>query len=65
MSDSFGLKNFGVNYTCLKSGASSALLHCHSKQDEFIMVLEGTATLFLGVGDNVRYKMKAGDCMGF
>jgi len=29
------------------------------------MVLEGTATLFLGVGDNVRYKMKAGDCMGF
>lgn len=60
--DYFGIKNFGVNYTTLEPGASSALLHSHSKQDEFIMVLEGTATLYLG---DTSHKMTSGDCMGF
>lgn len=62
LGDFFGLTNFGVNYTTLQPGASSALFHYHSKQDEFILILEGKATLYFG--DSVSI-MQAGDCMGF
>jgi uncharacterized cupin superfamily protein len=48
LGDHFGLTNFGVNLTHLLPGAASALAHSHSKQDEFIYVLEGTPTLILG-----------------
>lgn len=41
LGDIFGIKNFGVNLTRLSPGAVSALHHCHSRQDEFIYVLEG------------------------
>ena len=58
----FGLSNFGVNLTSLKPGSASALKHYHLKQDEFIYVLSGAATLVLG-DDQVL--MKAGDCVGF
>ncbi|MCR9142425.1 MAG: cupin domain-containing protein [bacterium] len=58
----FGLKNFGVNLTRLAPGAASALLHKHSKQDEFIYVLEGTPTLLLDEEDHI---LQAGDCVGF
>src|SRR5262249_61840199 len=40
LGDLFGLKNFGVNLTRLLPGGESALLHRHSKQDEFIYILE-------------------------
>ena len=36
LGDLFGLKNFGVNLTRLAPGAESALLHRHSRQDEFV-----------------------------
>ena len=36
LGDIFGLKNFGVNLTKLYPGGESALLHRHSRQDEFI-----------------------------
>ena len=58
----FGLQNFGVNHTTLAPGASSALQHHHSKQDEFVYVLQGTATLRLG---NEEFEMTAGSCTGF
>ena len=35
LGDLFGLKNFGVNLTRLAPGGESALLHRHSRQDEF------------------------------
>jgi len=41
LGDLFGLKNFGVNLTTLAPGGQSALMHRHSKQDEFIFILEG------------------------
>lgn len=47
LGDHFGLTHFGVNLTELAPGAISALLHHHSKQDEFIYILEGTPTLLL------------------
>lgn len=35
-----GLKNFGVNLVKLAPGSRSALRHWHTRQDEFIYVLE-------------------------
>jgi uncharacterized cupin superfamily protein len=58
----FGLTQFGVNLTHLSPGAVSALAHSHSKQDEFIFILEGTPTLVLG---EQEFSMTAGDCYGF
>lgn len=58
----FGLSNFGVNHTKLEPGAMSALLHSHSKQDEFIYILEGTPTVKIG---DEEYKMNPGECIGF
>jgi uncharacterized cupin superfamily protein len=45
LGDLFGLTVFGVNLTRLAPGAASALHHRHSRQDEFVYVLEGTPTL--------------------
>ena len=62
LGDLFGLKNFGVNLTKLHPGAMSALLHRHSKQDEFIYILQGEPTL---VTDRGEVQMKPGMCAGF
>jgi len=47
LGDLFGLKSFGVNLTRLVPGAVSALHHVHSRQDEFIYVIEGEPTLII------------------
>jgi uncharacterized cupin superfamily protein len=61
LGDLFDLRNFGVNLTCLHPGAVSALHHRHSKQDEFIYVLEGEPTLFTDAGEmQLRPGMVAG-----
>jgi uncharacterized cupin superfamily protein len=62
LGDVFGLKNFGVNLTTLHPGGESALLHRHSKQDEFIYVLEGNPTL---VTDQGEVALAPGMCAGF
>lgn len=62
LGDLFGLSNFGVNLTTLAPGAQSALLHRHSRQDEFVYVLEGEAVL---VTDEGEYPMGPGMCAGF
>jgi uncharacterized cupin superfamily protein len=62
LGDIFGLTNFGVNLTRLLPGGESALLHRHSKQDEFVYILEGTPTL---VTDTGEIEMKPGMCAGF
>lgn len=41
LGDHFGLRNFGVNLTRLAPGAATALRHAHTKQDEFVYVVEG------------------------
>jgi len=58
----FGLKNFGVNLTRLAPGASSSLRHAHSRQDEFVYIVEGAPTLVTNEG---RRTLAAGDCVGF
>jgi len=62
LGDHFGLVNFGVNQTELAPGGASALLHQHSRQDEFIYILEGTPTLRYG---DQEVQLEPGDCMGF
>lgn len=62
LGDLFGLSNFGVNRTRLLPGASSALRHAHSKQDEFVYILEGRPTLHTDEG---RSELRPGMCAGF
>ena len=62
LGDLFGLTNFGVNLTELDPGSSSALAHYHSKQDEFIFVLQGTATMIIA---EQEFILNEGDCIGF
>lgn len=62
LGDLFGLANFGVNLTRLAPNAMSALRHAHSKQDEFIYVLEGCPTLRTNEGD---FHLAPGMCAGF
>ena len=50
LGDLFGLTNFGVNITRLAPGGCSALRHAHTKQDEFIYILEGRPTLVTDAG---------------
>jgi uncharacterized cupin superfamily protein len=62
LGECFGLTQFGVNLTYLAPSAISALAHSHSKQDEFIYVLEGSPTLVLG---EQEFLLSVGDCYGF
>jgi uncharacterized cupin superfamily protein len=58
----FGLANFGVNLTRLAPGAVSALRHAHTKQDEFVYIVEGRPTLHTDEG---RTRLAPGMCAGF
>src|SRR6185503_12230427 len=62
LGDVFGLSNFGVNLTRLAPGASSALRHAHTLQDEFVYILEGRPTLRTNAGDT---PLAPGMCAGF
>lgn len=62
LGDVFGLANFGVNLTRLAPNAVSALRHSHSKQDEFIYVLQGRPTLHTDEGLS---QLSPGMCAGF
>jgi len=58
----FGLTNFGVNLTRLAPNAVSALRHAHTKQDEFVYILQGRPTLHTDEG---RRQLSPGMCAGF
>ena len=62
LGDLFGLTNFGVNLTRLKPGAVSSIRHAHSKQDEFVYILEGQPTLVTNGGET---RLGPGMCAGF
>lgn len=62
LGDVFHLTNFGVNLTTLEPGSVSALHHAHSRQDEFIFVLEGMPTLVAGTDER---QLSPGMCAGF
>jgi uncharacterized cupin superfamily protein len=62
LGDLFGLANFGVNLTKLAPGAVFSLRHAHTKQDEFIFILEGHPTLQT---DEVNTRLSPGMRAGF
>lgn len=62
LGDAFGLKSFGVNLTVLQPGAVSSVRHAHTRQDEFIYILQGTPTLHTDSGMTV---LAPGSCAGF
>jgi uncharacterized cupin superfamily protein len=62
LGDLFGLTNFGVNLTRLAPNGVSALRHAHTKQDEFVYILEGRPTLHTDEG---RSQLAPGMCAGF
>ena len=62
LGDALGLKNFGVNLTRLPPGCASSLRHWHTKQDEFVYILEGELVLITDIGEQV---LTAGMAAGF
>jgi uncharacterized cupin superfamily protein len=54
-----GMTDFGVSQVTLKPGAWSSQRHWHDGEDEFLVMLEGEATL---VEDEGRTVLSAGDC---
>ena len=62
LGDLFGLTNFGVNLTRLAPGAISSPRHVHTKQDEFVYILEGHPTLVTNAGES---RLEPGMCAGF
>lgn len=62
LGDLFGLTNFGVNLVRLSPGAGSALRHAHSRQDEFVYIVQGHAVLITDAGET---PLSSGMCAGF
>ena len=57
-----GLKNYGVNLTRIVPGGQSSYRHAHSRQDEFVYVLEGEVVLETDGGSQ---RLGPGMCAGF
>jgi uncharacterized cupin superfamily protein len=62
LGDHAGLTNFGVNLTRVEAGAQTSARHAHSRQDEFIWVIEGTVVLETNDGAQT---LGPGMCAGF
>lgn len=62
LGDALGLKHFGVNLTTIPPGATSALRHWHSHEDEFIYIVSGELVLVTNDGEQ---PLTAGMCAGF
>ena len=62
LGDALGLTSYGVNLVELAPGAMSSMRHWHSRQDEFVYVLEGELTLITDAGEQL---LRAGMAAGF
>ena len=62
LADHAGLRNFGVNLVRVIPGGQSSARHAHTKQDEFVYVLEGEFVLVTDIG---RQTVGPGTCIGF
>jgi uncharacterized cupin superfamily protein len=62
LGDAAGLTQFGVNLLRLDPGVWSAQRHWHTREDEFIYVLEGAVNLITDAGEETLH---AGDAAGF
>src|SRR5208282_6227056 len=62
LGDHAGLKNYGINLVRVLPDGQSSARHTHSKQDEFVYVVEGE---FVLVTDAGRETVGPGTCIGF
>ncbi len=62
LGDALGLTRYGVNLVRLEPGVWSAQRHWHTKEDEFVLVLEGELTLVTDAGEQT---LGAGMAAGF
>ena len=62
LGDPAGLSQFGVNLVELPPGTWSSLRHWHSREEEFVYVLEGELVL---VTDEGEQRLGPGLCAGF
>src|SRR5262249_8176417 len=62
LGDYGGLKNYGVNFVRVGSGGQSSARHAHTKQDEFVYIIEGE---FVLVTDAGRETVGPGTCIAF
>jgi uncharacterized cupin superfamily protein len=62
LGDALGLNNLGVNLVRLPPATPSTLRHWHSREDEFVYVLEGELVLTTDGGEQV---LSAGMAAGF
>jgi len=60
--NALGLRNFGVNIVQLPAGSWSAHRHWHTRQDEFVYVIEGEVVLVTDAGEQL---LRAGAAAGF
>ena len=62
LTDPAHLTNYAVNLVRLAPGGQSSCRHAHSKQDEFVYMMEGELALNTDAG---RRTVTVGDCVGF
>lgn len=62
LGDAVGLSQFGVNLLTLPPGAWSSQRHCHSREDEFVWVLDGEVVL---VEEGSETLLRPGDSAGW
>src|SRR5262249_25360540 len=60
LGDHAGLQNYGVVMTRIVPGGQSSHRHAHTRQDEFIYVLEGEVTLESNTGQQILQAGKGG-----
>jgi uncharacterized cupin superfamily protein len=62
LGDACGLTKVGINLTTLMPGKESSMRHWHTREDEFVFVLEGEVVLRTAAGEQL---LRAGECAGF
>ncbi len=62
LGDPTGITRYGVNLVRLPPGTASALRHWHTKEEEFVYILEGEVELVTDAGAQI---LKAGMAAGF
>ncbi len=62
LGDPFGLTKVGINLATLMPGKESSMRHWHTREDEFVYVVDGELTLRTDAGETT---LRAGMCAGF
>ena len=57
-----GIKNYGVNWVRVEPGGQSSARHSHTKQDEFVYIIEGEFVLVTDAGNET---VGPGMCIAF